>query len=134
MSEARGDARSELKGVQNPSSENPDLRPSATPLQDFASNERTLHSERRAKGNTMDFRRKFHLSLFGVALATSVLTTGCQQAPNNEPAQAQPAQNETVVYNKWEVETHRAHKDISQRPPAEQKEYHDWRQQHPDHP
>lgn len=59
--------------------------------------------------------------LLGAALATCVLTTGCQQ----------PAQDETVVYNKWEVETHRPHKDINQRPPEEQKEYHDWRQRNP---
>ena len=85
----------------------------------------------------MGFSRKFCSSLFGVALATSVLTTGCQ-APQNQPAQAQPVQtqpvqDETVIYNKWEVETHRPHKEIAQRPPQEQKEYHDWRQQHPDH-
>jgi hypothetical protein len=78
----------------------------------------------------MDFRRRFCLSLLGVAMATSVVTTGCQP-PQNQPAQ--PAQNETVVYNQWEAETHRPHKEISQRPPEEQKEYHDWRQQHPDH-
>jgi hypothetical protein len=78
----------------------------------------------------MDFRGKFRLSLFGVAFAASVLTTGCQPPP---PAQTQPVQDETVIYNKWEVETHRPHKEINQRPPEEQKEYHDWRAQHPDH-
>jgi hypothetical protein len=51
------------------------------------------------------------------------LTIGCQSS--------QPAQDETVIYNKWEAETHRAHKDIHQRPPEEQKEYQDYRQQHP---
>ena len=86
----------------------------------------------------MDFRRNFWLSLFGVALTTSVLTTGCRphhdrQDHDDQPAQAQPAQNETVIYNQWEAETHRAHKEISQRPPEEQKEYQSWRQQHPDH-
>jgi hypothetical protein len=86
----------------------------------------------------MDFRRKFGSCLFGAALATSVLTTGCQPPPPAQPAQAQPVQaqpvqDETVIYNKWEVETHRDHKDIAQRPAAEQKEYHDWRTQHPDH-
>jgi hypothetical protein len=79
--------------------------------------------------------RKLYLCFLGAALATSVLTTGCQPAQNSaQPAQAvaQPAQNETVIYNKWEVETHRAHKEINQRPPEEQKEYSDWRQKHPD--
>jgi len=38
-----------------------------------------------------------------------------------------------VVYNQWEVETHRPHKDLNQRPADEQKEYQNWRQQHPDH-
>jgi hypothetical protein len=66
----------------------------------------------------------------GAALATSILSIGCQ---SGQPAQTvtQPAPDETVIYNKWEVETHRAHKDISQRPPEEQKEYHDWRQKNP---
>jgi hypothetical protein len=75
--------------------------------------------------------RKLYFYFLGVALATSVLTTGCQPSP---PAQStgQPASNETVIYNKWEVETHRDHKDVNQRPPAEQKEYHDWRQKNPD--
>ena len=80
--------------------------------------------------------RKFHVSLLGAALATAVLTTGCQPAQTtSQPAQpvAQPEPNETVVYNQWEVETHRAHKDLAQRPPEEQKEYSDWRQKHPDH-
>jgi hypothetical protein len=71
----------------------------------------------------MPFLRKSCLCLLGAALATSVLTTGCQSS--------QPAQDETVIYNKWEVETHRPHKDIVQRPPAEQKEYHDWREKQP---
>ncbi|MGD0730011.1 MAG: hypothetical protein ABR956_02025 [Terracidiphilus sp.] len=64
-------------------------------------------------------------------MATSVLT-GCQPAPQTDSGQtaSQPAPSETVIYNKWEVETHRSHKDIAQRPPEEQKEYHDWRQNH----
>jgi len=79
--------------------------------------------------------RKLHLCLLGAALATSVFTAGCQSSQPAQPAQtaSQPAQDETVIYNKWEVETHRPHKDINQRPAEEQKEYHDWRQAHPDH-
>ena len=80
--------------------------------------------------------RNLRMCLFGAALATSVLT-GCQPASpsvqtTSQPAPSQPASNETVVYNKWEAETHRAHKEINQRPPEEQKEYSDWRQKHPD--
>jgi len=80
----------------------------------------------------MPLLRKSCLCLLGAVLAASVLTTGCQSA---QPAQtaSQPAQDETVIYNKWEVETHRDHKEIAQRPPAEQKEYQDWRQKQPDH-
>jgi hypothetical protein len=70
--------------------------------------------------------RKLCLCLLGAALATCMLTTGCQPQNNG-----QPAQNETVIYNKWEVETHRPHKDLNQRPPEEQKAYHDWRQKYP---
>jgi len=78
----------------------------------------------------MPFLRKSCLCLLGAALAASVLTTGCQ---SSQPAQtaSQPAPDETVIYNKWEVETHRPHKEIAQRPPAEQKEYHDWRDRQP---
>ncbi|HEY1208069.1 MAG TPA: hypothetical protein VGE85_01760 [Terracidiphilus sp.] len=69
------------------------------------------------------------MCLLVAALATSILTTGCQYI---QPAQnnSQPAQDEKAIYNKWEAETHRAHKEINQRPPEEQKEYHDWNQQH----
>jgi hypothetical protein len=69
-------------------------------------------------------QRKFFLYLFAALLAISALTTGCQ---------SQPQTDETVIYKQWEGETHRDHKDINQRPSEEQKEYHDWRQQHPDH-
>ena len=74
--------------------------------------------------------RKLCSCLLGAALATCVLTTGCQSA---QPAQtaSQPAQDETVIYNKWEVATNRPHKDLAQRPQAEQKEYQDWRQKNP---
>ena len=76
--------------------------------------------------------RNLRMCLFGAAMAASVLTTGCQPASTSVQTTSQPASNETVVYNKWEAETHRAHKEINQRPPEEQKEYSDWRQKHPD--
>jgi hypothetical protein len=75
--------------------------------------------------------KKFQVCLLGAAMATSVLTIGCQPQASTAPTTTQPAQDETVIYNKWEVETNRPHKDISQRPPEEQKEYHDWRQKQP---
>ena len=68
--------------------------------------------------------RKFSLCLFAALLAISASTTGCQ---------SQPQTDETVIYKQWEGETHRDHKDLEKRAPDEQKEYHDWRQQHPDH-
>jgi hypothetical protein len=80
--------------------------------------------------------KNLRMCLFGAALATSVLTTGCQPqaAPVETTVQpAQPAPNETTIYNKWEVETHRPHKEIKERPPEEQKEYNDWRQKHPEY-
>jgi hypothetical protein len=76
--------------------------------------------------------RKFQLCLLGAAVATSMLTTGCQPQSNSGQTTTQPATDETVIYNKWEVQTNRPHKDLSQRPPEEQKEYHDWRQKQPD--
>lgn len=76
--------------------------------------------------------RKLCTCFLGAALATSVLATGCRYHHDDRREISQPAQSETVIYNKWEVETHRAHKDINQRPPEEQKEYRDWRQKQPD--
>jgi len=82
----------------------------------------------------MPLLRKFCFCLFGAATVTSVLTTGCQSSQPAQPVQtaSQPVQDETVIYNKWEAETHRPHKEIAQRPAAEQKEYQDWRQKQPD--
>jgi hypothetical protein len=85
--------------------------------------------------------RKLCLCFLGAALAASVLTTSCRghhhddRRDDSQPAQnqvAQPAQDETVIYNQWEAETHRAHRELAQRTADEQREYHDWRQQHPD--
>jgi len=76
--------------------------------------------------------RNLSSCLLGAALAACVLTTGCQPQNNSGQTSVQPVQDETVIYNKWEVETHRPHKDIKERPPEEQREYHDWRQKHPD--
>jgi hypothetical protein len=75
---------------------------------------------------------KLQSCLLGAALATSVLTIGCQPQSNSGQNTSQPAPNETVIYNRWEVETNRPHKDLNQRPPEEQKEYQDWRQKQPD--
>jgi hypothetical protein len=75
---------------------------------------------------------KIRLCLLGAVVATSMLTTGCQPQTSSAPTTTQPATDETVIYNKWEVQTNRPHKDLSQRPPDEQKEYHDWRQKQPD--
>jgi hypothetical protein len=82
--------------------------------------------------------KKLPLCLLGAALAASVLTTGCQPQADpvqttTQPAPSQPATNETVIYNKWETETHRPHKEINQRTVDEQKEYNDWKQKQPDH-
>jgi hypothetical protein len=76
---------------------------------------------------------KIKLCLLGAVLATSVVTIGCQPQSNSgqNTTQPQPTPDETVIYNKWEVETNRPHKDLNQRPPEEQKEYHDWRQKQP---
>lgn len=87
--------------------------------------------------------KRLPLCFFAAALATTVLTTGCRdhhhdrgddaQPAQTQPAQTEPAQNETVIYNRWEAETHRAHRELNQRTADEQREYRDWRQAHPDH-
>jgi len=66
--------------------------------------------------------KKPFLLFFAALLAISAATTGCQSQPD-----------ETVIYKQWEGETHRDHKDLEKRTADEQKEYHNWRQQHPDH-
>lgn len=86
--------------------------------------------------------RKLCFCLLGAAFAATAMTSGCrdhhdhgdrndQPAPvAAQPAQPAPVENETVIYNKWEVETHRAHVDLAKRAAAEQKEYQDWREKH----
>jgi hypothetical protein len=65
--------------------------------------------------------RRFTPFLLAVAIASPVAMIGCQ---------SQPAPQETVVYNQWEHETNRPHKDLSERSPDEQKQYSDWRNNH----
>jgi hypothetical protein len=89
----------------------------------------------------MHFSKKFCLSLFAGSLAMTALTSGCRDHHDHRdrddqpaPVAAQPAQpapvNETVVYNQWEGETHRAHVDLAKRTAAEQREYQTWREKH----
>jgi hypothetical protein len=40
--------------------------------------------------------------------------------------------HEGVYYQRWEVETHRDHRDFKKRDAGEQKEYWTWRHNHPD--
>jgi hypothetical protein len=65
--------------------------------------------------------RRFTPLLLAVAIASPVAMIGCQ---------AQAAPQETVIYTQWEHETNRTHQDLNKRPPAEQKEYSDWRSNH----
>ena len=84
--------------------------------------------------------RKLCFCLLSVALAATALSSGCrdhhdhrddQAAPvATQPAQPAPVVNETVIYNQWETETHRAHVDLEKRKAEEQKEYRDWREKH----
>jgi hypothetical protein len=60
--------------------------------------------------------------LLAVSLASPLAMIGCQSQPNAAP--------ETVIYTQWEHDTHREHQDLNKRPPAEQKEYSDWRSSH----
>jgi len=83
--------------------------------------------------------RNLCFCLLGATLAATTLTIGCrgdhdhgdrndQPAPVAvQPAQPAPVVNETVVYNQWEAETHRAHVDLEKRTASERKEYQDWR-------
>jgi hypothetical protein len=91
------------------------------------------------KGKTM-LLRKLHLCFLSAALATTSLASGCRDHHDHDrgrdqaqPAQTetQPAQSEPEYYNRWESETHREHRDLNQRTTDEQKQYRDWRQQHP---
>lgn len=40
---------------------------------------------------------------------------------------------EVVYYQRWEVETHRDHRDFGRRSDNEKKEYWNWRHEHSDH-
>jgi len=85
--------------------------------------------------------RKLCFYLLGATLAVTALTSGCRDHHDHRdrddrpaPVATQPAQpatvNETVIYNQWEVETHRAHLDLERRNAAEQREYRAWREKH----
>jgi len=41
--------------------------------------------------------------------------------------------DEVVYYQRWEVETHREHRDFDRRSDAEKREYWKWRHEHEDH-
>jgi hypothetical protein len=60
------------------------------------------------------------LVLLVVAITSPVAMTGCRS-------------HETVIYNQWERDTHREHRDLNQRTEAEQREYSDWRRSHDHH-
>lgn len=88
------------------------------------------------------FLRKLPSVFLSAALAATVLTSGCRDhhhhndgrdeaQPVAQPA-PQPAANESAVYSRWEAETHREHRELAQRTADEQREYRDWRQNHPD--
>ena len=87
------------------------------------------------------FLKKFCICFLGAALAATVLTTGCRghhhddRRDETQPAAesaAQPAPSETVIYNRWETATHREHRELAQRTADEQRQYRDWRQNHPE--
>jgi hypothetical protein len=64
-------------------------------------------------------RQKLALVLFAAVSVFPPLMAGCRD-------------QETVVYNQWEHETHRPHVDLNRRTAAEQKEYRDWRDHQPE--
>jgi hypothetical protein len=63
--------------------------------------------------------RHFTPLLLAASLASPIAMIGCQSQPDTSP--------ETVIYTQWEHDTNRQHQDLNKRPPAEQKEYSDWR-------
>jgi hypothetical protein len=65
------------------------------------------------------------------ALALPVLISGCAghgrvYDPDHHDYHTWD-HGEVAYYNRWEAETHREHREITDRPAAEQKEYWDWR-------
>ncbi len=76
--------------------------------------------------------------LLAVALFAPVLINGC--AARASYRVYDPAfqdyhvwdANEGVYYQRWEVETHRDHRDFRKRDGGEQKEYWNWRHSHND--
>jgi len=84
-------------------------------------------------------RRKFNfLILLVIAFYTSVLFSGCAVRASYrvyDPAYEDYHawnRNEAVYYQRWEVESHRDHKEFRKRNSDEQKEYWTWRHAHHD--
>jgi len=76
--------------------------------------------------------------LLAVALFSPVLFSGCAVRASYrvyDPAHADYHVwdgNEVVYYQRWEVETHRDHREFKKRHSDEQKEYWTWRHDHHD--
>jgi hypothetical protein len=71
------------------------------------------------------------LLLAGALIASSAAITGCSGHVRYYDAEYHdyhPWNHEEVVYyNRWEVETHREHRDFDKRSAEEQNEYWKWR-------
>jgi hypothetical protein len=73
--------------------------------------------------------------LLAAAISAAVFTTGCAEHRRYyDPYyhDYHPVVGEGVYYQQWETETHRQHVELGHRSRDEQKEYWDWRHQHPD--
>ena len=76
------------------------------------------------------FQRYFPSILLAASMAVPALCIGCTiHAGVNDPYYHDRHQwaAEEPYYNRWEVETHRDHRDFNKRNDDEKKEYWDWR-------
>jgi hypothetical protein len=77
-------------------------------------------------------RARFHgltLTLLFAGLA-AVTTVGCYHHHDYDSVSVHWTTGEEPYYESWEKETHRDHRDYSQRSADEQHSYWDWRHSH----
>lgn len=80
--------------------------------------------------------RKLSTLLIAGALASPMVIAGCyhhhyDHDRDDDRDHAAWTDNEAPYYARWEQETHRDHRDWSQRNADEQREYWAWRHDHP---
>jgi hypothetical protein len=90
-------------------------------------------------GTNVSYQRWLGVFLMAVAIASPAFVAGCAEHATvlvYDPYYGDDHvwnDNEVVFYRRWAVQTHRPYREFRALPPAEQREYRNWRDHHPSH-